>query len=84
MNSPAMTAWRALAGDDNPLDRLSRAEMRVLQQLSFDASNGEIARQLSVTEQVVRNHVLHILDKLELANRRDAARYARRSGLRAA
>jgi DNA-binding NarL/FixJ family response regulator len=37
-----------------------------------------------VTEQVVRNHVLHILDKLELANRRDAARYARESGLRAA
>jgi DNA-binding CsgD family transcriptional regulator len=84
MNSPGMIAWRALADGEHPLDRLNRAELRVLQQLSIAASNGEIAQQLSFSVPMVQNHVSQILNKLELANRRDAVRYARRSGLRAA
>ncbi len=84
MESPGMTAFRALSEDAHPLDRLNRSELKVMQQLSVDASNQEIAQRLYVSEQAVRNHVLHILEKLELANRRDAARLARRNGLRAA
>ncbi len=96
METPGMTAFRAL-GDGphpadashvsdtaHPLDRLNRTELKVLQQLSVDASNEEIAHRLYFSEQTVRNHVLHILEKLELANRRDAAHLARRNGLRAA
>jgi DNA-binding CsgD family transcriptional regulator len=83
MKTPGMTAWRVLDDREHPLDRLNRAELKVLQQLSMDASNGEIARELQVTEQAVGNHVLHIIDKLALLNRRDAVRYSRRSGLRA-
>jgi DNA-binding NarL/FixJ family response regulator len=84
MKTPGTTAWHALADDEHPLDRLNRAELKVLQQLSMDASNGEIAEQLYATEQGVENHVLNILDKLALANRLDAGRFARRNGLRAA
>lgn len=84
MNSPGMTAFRALSEDGHPLDRLNRTELKVMQQLSVDASNEEIARRLYVSEQAVRNHMLHILEKLDLGNRRDAARLARRNGLRAA
>jgi two-component system, NarL family, nitrate/nitrite response regulator NarL len=84
MKTPGITAWHALADHEQRLDRLNRAELKVLEQLSMDASNGEIAQQLYVTEQAVGNHVLHILDKLVLANRLDAGRFARRNGLRAA
>jgi DNA-binding NarL/FixJ family response regulator len=55
-----------------------------MEQLSVDASNEEIAQRLYVSEKSVRNHVLRILEKLELQNRRDAARMARQNGLRAA
>lgn len=68
----------------HPLDRLNRSELKVMEQLSVDASNEEIAQRLYVTEKTVRNHVLSILEKLELGNRRDAARMARQNGLRAA
>jgi DNA-binding NarL/FixJ family response regulator len=84
MNSPRVTARRALTGEEHPLDRLNRAELKVLQQLSIDASNGEIAQKLSVPEHAVQSHVLQILHKLELADRQDAARLARQNGLRSA
>jgi len=84
MESPGLTAFRVLGEEQHPLDRLNRAELKVMQQLSMDASNEEIAHRLFVSEQAVRNHVLHILEKLQLASRLDAARLARRNGLRAA
>ena len=84
MKLPGMTAWRVVARADNLLDRLNRPELKVLEELSIDASNGEIAQQLCLTVQVVEDHVFRILDKLELVTRLDAVRYARRSGLRAA
>ena len=66
MESPGMTAFRVIGEDSHPLDRLNRTELKVLQQLSVDASNEEIAHRLYFSEQAVRNHVLHILEKLEL------------------
>jgi len=84
MNASGITAWRSLADQEHPLDRLNRAELKVLQQLSIDSSNGEIAQKLSVTEHAVQDHVLQILQKLDLDNRREAGRLARQNGLRAA
>jgi DNA-binding NarL/FixJ family response regulator len=84
MKTPGITAWHALAGHEQRLDRLNLGELKVLEQLSMDASNREIARQLYATEQAVENHVLRILDKLDLANRLAAGRFARQNGLRAA
>lgn len=85
MKTPGITAWFAVGEtSSHPLDRLNRSELKVMEQLSLDASNEEIAQRLYVSEMAVRNHVLRILEKLELANRRDAARMARQNGLRAA
>ncbi len=84
MNTARNTVRRLLPGHEHPLDRLNRTELKVLQQLSIDATDREIAQRLNVTEQAVGNHVSQILRKLELADRRDATRLARRNGLRAA
>jgi len=60
---------------------LTAREMEVLRLVARGMSNPEIARQLTVTEATVRSHVSHILDKLHLANRVQAALYAVQEGL---
>jgi NarL family two-component system response regulator LiaR len=44
-------------------------------------SNQEIAEKLTISPRTVGAHVGHILDKLHLANRTQAALYALRRGL---
>jgi NarL family two-component system response regulator LiaR len=44
-------------------------------------TNDEIAEKLVVSEKTVRTHVSHILAKLQLANRTQAALYALKEGL---
>ena len=44
-------------------------------------SNRDIAGELTVSEATVRTHVSHILAKLELSSRTQAALYALRKGL---
>ena len=60
---------------------LTEREVEVLALLAKGASNQEIAEQLIIAEATVRTHVSHILDKLHLANRVQAALYALREGL---
>ena len=45
------------------------------------AMNEEIASQLGISENTVKNHVRNILEKLHLENRVQAATYAYREGL---
>lgn len=59
-------------------DTLTAREMDVLRQLGRGLSNPEIAQALSVSEHTVRTHIGHILDKLHLASRTQAALYAQR------
>ena len=51
------------------LQALSVRELEVLEQLAGGASNREIAQQLYISENTVRNHVHSILTKLKLQNR---------------
>jgi len=60
---------------------LTEREVEVLALLAKGASNQEIAEQLIIADATVRTHVSHILDKLHLANRVQAALYALREGL---
>ena len=60
---------------------LTRREMTVLQLVAKGLTNQEIARQLHLQEGTVRVHVSNILGKLHLANRTQAALYARDEGL---
>jgi NarL family two-component system response regulator LiaR len=60
---------------------LTPREMDVLQCLARGLSNREIAAELSVSTRTVTTHVRNILDKLHLANRTQAALYAREKGI---
>jgi NarL family two-component system response regulator LiaR len=56
-------------------------EVEVLKNVAQGMSNQEIARTLNIKEGTVRIHVGNILNKLQLANRTQAALYALREGL---
>ena len=60
---------------------LTARETDVLRLLAQGKSNKEIAQALSLGEQTVKTHVSHILDKLEMPSRTQAALYAIRIGL---
>jgi DNA-binding NarL/FixJ family response regulator len=62
-------------------DGLSDREREVLVLVSTGATNKEIAQELTVTENTVKVHLRHILDKLDLRNRQQLAAYAVREGL---
>ncbi|HJV70062.1 response regulator [Ideonella sp.] len=59
-----------------PGAQLSPREQEVLRQIARGASNKEIARSLDIAETTVKIHVQHILRKLGLSSRVQAAVYA--------
>ncbi len=61
-------------------DPLTERELDILRYIAQGLSNQEIADRLVVSERTVRTHVSHILSKLHLANRTQAALYALREG----
>jgi NarL family two-component system response regulator LiaR len=62
-------------------DPLTEREVEILKLVAQGQSNQDIAEQLSISPRTVGAHVGHILDKLHLANRTQAALYALREGL---
>ncbi len=56
-------------------------ETDVLRRLAQGQSNKEIAHSLSIGEQTVKTHVAHILSKLDMSSRTQAALYAMQIGL---
>lgn len=71
-----MTArTRTPAGADH--DSLTEREREVLALIGEGASNAQIARRLDLSLKTVQNHVSRILDKLQLADRTQAALRAR-------
>ncbi len=56
-------------------------ETDVLRLLAQGRSNKEIARSLGIGEQTVKTHVAHILNKLDMSSRTQAALYAIHVGL---
>lgn len=58
------------------LDRLSPQEKRVLDLLARGGSNKQIAEEMFLSDKTVKNYVSHILSKLEMASRTEAATYA--------
>jgi DNA-binding NarL/FixJ family response regulator len=72
---------RMAAPDGPALESLTARELQVLRHLARGASNREIADRIVISEHTVKVHVRHILEKLELKNRSQAANAARRAGL---
>lgn len=60
---------------------LSKRELEVLSLVAEGLSNQRIADRIHIAEATVRTHVSHILGKLGLSNRVEAALYALREGL---
>lgn len=59
-----------------PVPRLTEREMEVLRLVAKGMNNREIAKQLFISENTVKNHVRNILDKLQLHSRMEAVVYA--------
>jgi DNA-binding NarL/FixJ family response regulator len=68
-----------LAGERIPESsvKLTPREVEIINKIADGLPNKEIARQLYIEEQTVKNHVHNILDKLQLHNRLEAVQYAR-------
>jgi DNA-binding NarL/FixJ family response regulator len=60
---------------------LTKRETEVLALLADGCSNEEIAKRLVVSRRTAEHHVAHILSKLGLRSRAEAAAYAVRGGL---
>ena len=65
----------------NPFDELSDREREILRLIADGHANKEIARRLVISERTARTHVSHILRKLGLSSRTQAALLAVREGL---
>jgi DNA-binding NarL/FixJ family response regulator len=63
------------------LDDLSERETDVFRLMTRGLSNGEIARELYISETTVKTHVTHILQKLNLRDRVQAVVLAHQTGL---
>jgi two-component system, NarL family, response regulator LiaR len=71
----------AADGAEDPLDRLTPREREVLVLIGRGFPNKLIARELDVAEKTVKTHVGHVLAKLGVDDRTQAAVFAVRSGL---
>ncbi len=60
---------------------LTEREVEVLQLLAQGASNPQIAEELVVSVNTIKSHISHILAKLQLENRTQAAAYAVQKGI---
>lgn len=67
--------------DSGLREPLTSRETGVLNLLAKGRSNQQIAQELNIAEATVRTHVSHILDKLGVSNRVEAALHALRAGV---
>ena len=65
----------------SPLAQLSPREQEILRGIARGASNKSIARELGIAETTVKIHVQHVLRKLDVASRVQAAVIATECGL---
>jgi DNA-binding NarL/FixJ family response regulator len=71
----------AARGEDDPIDRLTTREREVLELIGRGFPNKRIALALGISEKTVKAHVGHVLAKLDVADRTQAAVVAVRAGL---
>lgn len=77
------TVLKAVAGMSNPAtDKgISRRELEVLECLAHGKTTNQIALELYVSENTIKTHIRHILEKLEASNRAEAVNKASQLGL---
>lgn len=73
-------AMRGAAGLDVESAPLTPREQNIVALLDQNLSNKEIAQRLHIEVATVKTHVHHVLEKLQLRRRTEAAAFARRRG----
>jgi DNA-binding NarL/FixJ family response regulator len=86
MASKLLNEFAAMAKKDEekqqmPAPRLTEREMEVLTLVAQGLNNRDIAKELFISENTVKNHVRNILEKLHLHSRMEAVVYAVREKL---
>jgi two-component system, NarL family, response regulator LiaR len=76
----AMRLLQEVRAPEQP-EMLTERESEVLRLVARGMANKEIARELSIGEKTVKTHVSHVLAKLGVQSRTQAALYAARIGL---
>ena len=72
---------RAAEARQFPAPRLTDREMEVLRLVAQGLNNRDIAKELFISENTVKNHIRNILEKLHLHSRMEAVVYAVREKL---
>lgn len=67
--------------NDDLLNDITQREREVLYWISHGLTNKEISDKIFLSEKTVKNHVSHILKKLDLSDRTKAAAFAWQEGL---
>ncbi|MEF7613315.1 response regulator [Aquincola sp. MAHUQ-54] len=73
LQAPGPAAGPPAPPPADPLAQLSPREREILDEIAGGASNKEVARALGIAETTVKIHVQHILRKLDLSSRVQAA-----------
>jgi DNA-binding NarL/FixJ family response regulator len=81
LNEFAAMARKDAQRQQAPPPRLTDREMQVLAHVAKGLNNRDIAQQLFISENTVKNHVRNILEKLHLHSRMEAVVYAVREKL---
>ncbi len=88
MAAKLLTEFAALAKRDDeeraqevPAPRLTEREMQVLKLVARGMNNRDIAKELFISENTVKNHVRNILEKLQIHSRMEAVMVAVREKL---
>jgi DNA-binding NarL/FixJ family response regulator len=86
MASKLLTEFATLIKRDGdrqqvPAPRLTERELEVLRLVARGMNNRDIAKQLFISENTVKNHIRNILEKLQLHSRMEAVVYAVREKL---
>jgi two-component system NarL family response regulator len=77
----AAMSRRAEGRQQLPAPRLTDREMEVLKLVAQGMNNRDIAKELFISENTVKNHIRNILEKLHLHSRMEAVVYAVREKL---
>jgi two-component system NarL family response regulator len=88
MAGKLLTEFATLAKRDDgeraqelPAPRLTEREMQVLKLVARGMNNRDIAKELFISENTVKNHVRNILEKLQIHSRMEAVMVAVREKL---
>ena len=81
VTSQVLSRLKSLGAKGEGTSTLSEREKEVLTLVAEGLTNKEIAERLIISEHTARNHVSHILDKLGVNRRSQAATYAAQYGL---